>query len=201
MTNTPLNEQPSAISHIWYLHGFRSSAQSNKVEILKQYFPNCDIHGLEYEPHNPDQAANQIHKRIASLNTTDELLVLGTSLGGFWSRYIAHQYKVNALLINPSLHPDITLPVGVFYNYDDHEKEVSVSEEIRQTFNQYKISERPSSNVETFLAMDDEVISSKQSFLELYQDYPIHTYPTGKHRFTNFEKIIPAFIQAKFLTR
>lgn len=88
--------------NIWYLHGFRSSAKSPKVKAMQQAFPNCHVQGINYTPHSPVVAEeiliNEYEKLIGK---DDDLIIVGTSLGGFWARWLASELPVKSLMINP----------------------------------------------------------------------------------------------------
>ena len=111
---------------IIYLHGFRSSKKSSKFNILKNMFPKEKVISLDYSPHIPKLAEAQISKVITDNYHEYDILVIGTSLGGFWARWAAKQFHVKSILINPALHPDKTLSVGEFKSYQDSNKNIEV---------------------------------------------------------------------------
>lgn len=91
---------------IIYLHGFRSFSESNKFRLLQEMFPNEKVISLDYSPHDPELASQQITKVILEEEADiDDILVIGTSLGGFWARWAAASFSVKSILINPVLHP------------------------------------------------------------------------------------------------
>ncbi|MHC9510731.1 YqiA/YcfP family alpha/beta fold hydrolase [Kangiella sp. M94] len=178
--------------NIWYLHGFRSSAKSPKVKAMQQAFPNCHVQGINYTPHSPVVAEeiliNEYEKLIGK---DDELIVVGTSLGGFWARWLASELPVNSLMINPSLDPDKTLETGEFKVFGEFDESIKVTTKDLQDFNHYRVTSEPYGQCEVALAMDDEVLDSEKTAKELEGIYPIHTFDTGTHRFTEFERVFP----------
>lgn len=178
--------------NIWYLHGFRSSAKSPKVKAMQQAFPDCTVKGINYTPHSPIVAEeiliNEYEKLIGK---DDDLIVVGTSLGGFWARWLAAEVAVNGLLINPSLHPDQTLSSGEYKVYGEYDEVIKVTDKDLRDFEFYKIEEKPYGRCEVVLAMDDEVLDSGKTAKELDGIYPIHKFPDGSHRFTEFERVFP----------
>lgn len=182
--------------NIWYLHGFRSSANSPKVKAMQQAFPNCHVKGISYTPHSPLVAEeiliNEYEKLIGK---DDQLVVVGTSLGGFWARWLASKLPVKSLMINPSLHPDRTLETGEFKVYGEFDETIKVTDKDLQDFNHYKVTSEPYGHCEVALSMDDEVLDSEKAAKELEGIYPIHTFQTGSHRFTEFERVFPMIKQ------
>lgn len=178
--------------NIWYLHGFRSSAKSPKVKAMQQVFPNYHVHGISYTPHSPLVAEeiliNEYEKLIGK---DDDLVVVGTSLGGFWARWLASELPIKSLMINPSLHPDKTLETGEFKVYGEFDEIINVTDKDLQDFNHYKVISKPDGQCEVALAMDDEVLNSAKTVKELEGIYPIHIFETGTHRFTDFERVFP----------
>lgn len=178
--------------NIWYLHGFRSSAKSPKVKALQQAFPSCHVRGINYTPHSPVVAEeiliNEYEKLIGK---DDDLIVVGTSLGGFWARWLASELPIQSLMINPSLHPDKTLETGEFTVYGEFNEMIKVTNKDLQDFNHYKVTSQPYGKCQVALAMDDEVLDSSSTVKELEGIYPIHKFDTGTHRFTEFERVFP----------
>lgn len=97
----------SSLSHVLYLHGFRSSPLSAKARFLSAWFAK----------HRPDVAWScpqlpASPKASAELITTlvkdwphEHMLVMGSSLGGFYATWLAAQWGCKALLLNPAVHP------------------------------------------------------------------------------------------------
>ncbi|MAK55289.1 MAG: esterase [Pusillimonas sp.] len=94
---------------ILYLHGFRSSPLSTKAQMLKQELVK---HGLGNAwqcpqlPAGPQQAIDLCNNLIeskgkASPDTTEPLVIVGSSLGGFYAQYLAQKWACHAVLLNP----------------------------------------------------------------------------------------------------
>jgi hypothetical protein len=119
------------------------------------------------------------------------VLVIGTSLGGFWARWMANQFKVRSIMINPSLHPDKTLSAGTYLTYEDPPKLITVSRENLESFNRYKINKNESNagSAHVWVALDDEVLDAHNTIEELQGQYQITKFKTGGHRFSQFSKM------------
>jgi predicted esterase YcpF (UPF0227 family) len=94
---------------IVYLHGFNSSPQSHKAQIMRRFMAE---RGLAHEfacPALPPLAGGAM-KAIEPLIPNKPCL-LGSSLGGFYATYLAEKHGLKAVLINPAIDPQIGLRV------------------------------------------------------------------------------------------
>ncbi len=93
---------------IIYIHGFGSSGEGAKAKAFREYFKKENIGfiapSLSYVP---DLAIKTLCELIESYN--GEVKLIGSSLGGFYSIYLAQKYNLQAVLINPSIYPYETL--------------------------------------------------------------------------------------------
>ena len=92
---------------IVYLHGFNSSPQSHKAQLMARYMAS---RGLEKEfvcPALPPLASDAI-EAIEKLIQKNACLV-GSSLGGFYATYLAEKHGLKAVLINPAIEPHVGL--------------------------------------------------------------------------------------------
>ena len=174
---------------IIYLHGFRSSKKSSKFNILKNMFPKEKVISLDYSPHIPKLAEAQISKVITDNYHEYDILVIGTSLGGFWARWAAKQFHVKSILINPALHPDKTLSVGISKNYQDLNKDIEVTPENLTSFIDYKVEPSSETHAIVLLSMDDEIIDAHATNEELSNLHDVICFDSGRHRFNQFENM------------
>jgi predicted esterase YcpF (UPF0227 family) len=92
---------------ILYLHGFNSAPSSHKARTLQRYM---DERGLGSRlccpalPHHPRDATALIvneYQRLGAGNVT----LVGSSLGGFYSTWLAEKAGCRAVLIQPAVQP------------------------------------------------------------------------------------------------
>ena len=106
--------------NIIYIHGLDSDANSTKGLLLERYCQQYhpDINVLRPDLNKmPDQVFNQILLLIESLNNNTEnghiepsnTVLVGSSLGGYFSTLVSNHTGCAALLLNPSTQPHITL--------------------------------------------------------------------------------------------
>ena len=102
---------------ILYLHGFRSSPQSFKAQLLVQRMRALG-RDTEYRcpqlPASPREAI-ALASTIAAECVPDRLTLIGSSLGGYYATYLAEQFGCRAVLLNPAVKPprDLEKYVGV----------------------------------------------------------------------------------------
>ncbi|HEX5356278.1 MAG TPA: YqiA/YcfP family alpha/beta fold hydrolase [Aquabacterium sp.] len=119
-----------ASTHILYLHGFRSSPQSFKAQMLAGHLAQLKRQGAELVwccpqlPPSPADAWALIQQLTASWPTSD-MVVIGSSLGGFYATVLAEQRGCRCAVINPAVEParDLARYIGEqtsFHNPDDH---------------------------------------------------------------------------------
>lgn len=94
---------------IVYLHGFNSSPQSHKAQVMQRYMRE---RGLEKEfacPALPPLATEAIRAAENLTAGKKSVCFVGSSLGGFYATYLAETHGVKAVLINPAIDPHIGL--------------------------------------------------------------------------------------------
>ncbi|PHS16410.1 MAG: hypothetical protein COA86_12315 [Kangiella sp.] len=186
---------------IIYLHGFRSTGNSGKTQTLRTMFPNHKVIGCDYAPHSPLVAEQQLRELIAkeieseskSREGHESVIVIGTSLGGFWARWMAKEFGVKALIINPSLHPDSTLPTGEFEIYDESHSLIKVTSDDLESFKQYKVAsgDARALKCEVWVAINDELLDADAIVEELEDIHNLKTFESGGHRFSQFGEMKP----------
>ena len=97
-----------ALTHLLYLHGFRSSPQSTKARMVAEHVSRQHPELAWWCPQlppSPRQAADALRAGIADWPRAS-MAVIGSSLGGFYATWIAEQTGCRAVLLNPAVHPD-----------------------------------------------------------------------------------------------
>ncbi len=102
---------------ILYLHGFRSSPQSFKAQLLAermQALGRADEYLCPQLPASPRAAVEQA-LQLAQSCPAAELSIIGSSLGGYYATWLAEQLGCRAVLLNPAVKPprDLEPHVGV----------------------------------------------------------------------------------------
>jgi uncharacterized protein len=89
---------------IVYLHGFNSSPQSHKAQLLARYMAQLGLASKYACPALPPLASQAI-REIESRLTNEAACFVGSSLGGFYATYLAEKHRAKAVLINPAIKP------------------------------------------------------------------------------------------------
>ena len=104
------------ITHLLYLHGFRSSPLSMKARKtaawVHQHRPDIEWWCPQLPP-SPRAAMEMINERFDSWPMQNSS-VIGSSLGGFYATALAQRTGCRAVLLNPAVYParDLTKYVG-----------------------------------------------------------------------------------------
>ena len=94
-------------THLLYLHGFRSSPQSTKAQIMAARV-QADHKNVRWWcpqlPPSPREAMALIQRGTADW-PADQMAVVGSSLGGFYATALAQQRGCRAVVLNPAVDP------------------------------------------------------------------------------------------------
>ena len=94
---------------ILYLHGFNSSPQSHKAQVLGRYLEEQGL-GAHYAcPALPPEAGQAISEIEKLIKKSKSVGLVGSSLGGFYATYLAEKHDARAVLINPAIDPHVGL--------------------------------------------------------------------------------------------
>lgn len=178
---------------IIYIHGFKSSGESEKSKQLKAAFPKDTVIAPDFSA-NPVEAVQQLHSIIAE--HLEPTIVIGTSLGGFYASYLAVVYDIPAFIINPSLEPHVSLidKIGKYKRFGsgtDYNFESPYLDELKKMFDKMHSSHKRASNLHFYLSADDDVVK----FDKLDDLFPSRqhakVFTNAGHRFSRFTEIFP----------
>jgi uncharacterized protein len=111
-----------------YLHGFRSSPRSSKARMTGDAIAHRVEQGAPIEWYCPQlhaspQESMDMVRRHIDASKADRLSVIGSSLGGFYTNYLAEQYGCKGIALNPAVRAGRELEphVGMMTAYDSEE--------------------------------------------------------------------------------
>lgn len=124
---------------ILYLHGFRSSPSSFKARLLARHFAaigRADEFVCPQLPASP-AAAITLAQQLIDQYRGNRLVLIGSSLGGYYATYLAEQNHCKAVLVNPAVKPprDLEKYVGVstaFHSDEPFEFKHAYIDELKQ---------------------------------------------------------------------
>ena len=111
-----------------YLHGFRSSPRSSKAVMTGEAVAalSSPANPIEwYCPQllaSPKESMDMVTAYIDA-STYDRLVVIGSSLGGFYANYLAEKYGCKAIALNPAVRAarELAPHLGMMTAYDSDE--------------------------------------------------------------------------------
>tara|TARA_R110000744_G_scaffold20143_8_gene52936 strand:+ start:4032 stop:4631 length:600 start_codon:yes stop_codon:yes gene_type:complete len=179
--------------NILYIHGFNSSPLSMKAENTRKYFaqnfPEINFHCPQIAS-SPNEAIKQLEDIIA-LEPSASWLLMGSSLGGYFSTYLAEKYQLQAVLINPAVKPFelMTDYLGEQVNpYTKERYQVNVQHIVElKALEQQNISKN---NYLVMVQTGDEVLDYQQA-VEKYRHCQLVVEQGGDHSFINYENSLP----------
>jgi predicted esterase YcpF (UPF0227 family) len=94
---------------IVYLHGFNSSPQSHKAQVLERYMEERGLLREYACPALPVSAHAALARIERMVEGRGPVCYLGSSLGGFYATYMVEKHGGKAVLINPAIDPHVGL--------------------------------------------------------------------------------------------
>ncbi|MBP9652755.1 MAG: esterase [Rhodocyclaceae bacterium] len=187
---------------IVYLHGFRSSPQSNKAQRLKARMAARglgDLFWCEQLPPSPRAAIALAEKQIAA--AAAPVTVVGSSLGGCYATHLAEKHRLKGVLVNPAVVAHLSLaefvgPQTNLYTGEVFEFKPEYIEELRA------IEVPRISRPQDFLLLvetGDEVLDYRQAVVK-YAGARQVVLEGGDHSFTRWDAYLDAVLEFAGLT-
>lgn len=175
-----------------YLHGFNSSPESHKAQVLRRFMAE---RGLEHEyacPALPPLAADAM--RAIQPLIARRPCFLGSSLGGFYATYLAEKHGLKAVLINPAIDPHIGLRayLGPQKNLHSGEPYELTEEHLREWQALYVERVTPRRYL-LIVETGDEVLDYRRA-VERYAGAEQVVVPGGDHSLQSFPQHLPRIL-------
>ncbi|QWE09502.1 YqiA/YcfP family alpha/beta fold hydrolase [Polynucleobacter ibericus] len=111
-----------------YLHGFRSSPRSSKAVMTGEAIKALSTLDERVEWYCPQllaspKASMDLVVKYIEESKHDRLVVIGSSLGGYYTNYLAEKYDCKAVALNPAVRApkELASHVGMLTSYDTDE--------------------------------------------------------------------------------
>ncbi|MDW5378224.1 YqiA/YcfP family alpha/beta fold hydrolase [Halomonas sp. HP20-15] len=101
--------QVAPVDGVLYLHGFNSGSDSPKARLMREACARIEHRGgplpcrTPHLSHRPAEALASAEAALAELG--DNVLLVGSSMGGFLASVLAERHDLAAVLINPAVNP------------------------------------------------------------------------------------------------
>jgi len=186
--------------NVLYIHGFNSSPLSIKAEQTRQYlarnFPDVGYYCPQLAT-TPCEAIEQLSQIIEQSEVDCQWYLVGSSLGGYFSSYLAEKFDCRAVLVNPAITPYELLHdyIGeqvnpyteeVYQVTEDHIEQLKVLEQSAP-----QIDSQQKNNYLVMVQTGDEVLNYQQA-VEKYQHCRLIVQEGGDHSFISFDKCLPS---------
>ncbi len=185
-----------------YLHGFRSSPQSAKSQLMAQKVAAANRSGAGIVWHSPQvpssareaiASALQCALRGAEQGSDDRLAIIGSSLGGFYASALAERLLklgvyARCVLLNPAAFParDLAAYIGRVQNWHDEGDFEFTAQHVDELASIDAHSLTRPERYMAVIAKGDELLS----WQEMTARYPVGTLRLlggGDHALSDFE--------------
>ena len=148
---------------------------------------------------SPNAAISQLEEIIASKPNT-KWHFIGSSLGGYFSTYLAEKYQAKAVLVNPAITPYLLLSdyIGWQTNPYTNERYQVTADHMEQlkALEQQKITE----NLYQVMVQTGDEVLDYQLAVDKFQHSQLIVQQGGDHSFINFADMLPAITEFLALT-
>lgn len=186
---------------IIYLHGFQSSSNAMKAQILKKELAPYDFinfAALDF-PEDLSKSLEYLKEYIQKEKQDNDVCLIGSSLGGFLSLLLSIELKVKVALINPCLYPSkwvtkanlVNKNLENFYTHEKFRIDTDVIAYLQRK--EQQLVQYDPSLVSVYLQTGDEVLDYKYA-LNFFDKIDVDVELGGSHRYDNFESKIPKII-------
>ncbi|HEX7441853.1 MAG TPA: YqiA/YcfP family alpha/beta fold hydrolase [Caldimonas sp.] len=192
------------VTHLLYLHGFRSSPQSAKARKVAAWVARHRPDLTWWCPQLPPSPRAALDGVFDTLGhwPHERMAVIGSSLGGFYATAVAERAGCRAVLLNPAVDParDLAAHVGETTAWHSDERfffSPEFVDELRAlTAPALTLPER----YFAIIAKGDEVLSWQEMF-EHYRFATVKLLEGGDHALSDFDAHLPDVVRFLGLAR
>jgi len=186
------------VTHLLYLHGFRSSPQSTKARKFAAWVaanrPEL-VWWCPQLPASPTAAMREVMAGVAGWRV-DRMAVIGSSLGGFYATAVAERRGCRAVLLNPGVDParDLADAIGAttaWHSSEPFDFRPEYIDELRAIAPPAKLTDLD--RYFAVIAKGDEVLSWRE-MSERYAGARVRLIEGSDHALSDFDDHFPAVL-------
>jgi len=186
------------VTHLLYLHGFRSSPQSTKARKFAAWVAAHRPDLVWWCPQLPASPAEAMRNVMEGTSTwpADRMAVVGSSLGGFYATAVAERRGCRAVLLNPGVDParDLADAVGAttaWHNGEPFDFRPEYVDELRAIAPPAQLTDLD--RYFAVIAKGDEVLSWRE-MSERYAGARVRLLEGSDHAISDFDQNFPAVL-------
>lgn len=186
------------LTHLLYLHGFRSSPQSQKARTMAQHMATQHPEVRWWCPQLPPSPSEAMALLMQGIKDwpRESMAVIGSSLGGFYATAVAEHTGCKAVLLNPAVNParDLAKYIGEQTGWHDPQERFFFKPEFVQELRdltQPDLKQPP--NYLAVIAKGDEVLDWREMHAR-YAKSHLRLIEGGDHAISDFDQHLPAVL-------
>lgn len=187
------------LTHLLYLHGFRSSPRSFKATLMAQWMAE---HRPQIQwccpqlPPSPREAMDLV-EGLTNGWPQAGMAVIGSSLGGFYATVLAERRGCRAVVLNPAVNParDLAAHIGVQTSY--HDPGLAFEFTSAHVNELHTMTPPPLANASRYaavIAKGDELLDWREMQAR-YQGARILLLEGGDHALSQFDQQLPFVLE------
>lgn len=175
---------------ILYLHGYDSSSQGNKPQLLRQLYPHNPLL-IPDLPLDPIECMKLTEDTLCT--APNDTIIIGASLGGFFAYYLAAKYQKDCLLINPVFQPAMEAKKLLEKEPNhDRKKVLLTAADVYLSYSSHLDKMKHPTNCFVALGDKDTTIDPAASSLH-FSDAFVKNYPDDHYMFESFNTVMREF--------
>ena len=185
-------------THLLYLHGFRSSPQSAKAQIMAKWVRAHHPSVTWWCPQLPASPAQAIDLLLEGTATwpRGHMAVMGSSLGGFYAAWLSAHKGVPAVLINPAVHPsrDLARYIGEHPVWQDPAQSIFFEPAYVQQLMRLESQSSPTQPATLALIAKGDEVLDWQEMLARHQTGQVRLIEGSDHALSDFDQHLPEIL-------
>ena len=186
------------LTHLLYLHGFRSSPQSQKARTMAQHMTTQHPEVRWWCPQLPPSPSEAMALLMQGIKDwpRESMAVIGSSLGGFYATAVAEQTGCKAVLFNPAVNParDLAKYIGEQTSWHEPQERFFFKPEFVQELRDLTLADlKQPQNYLAVIAKGDEVLDWREMHAR-YAKSRLRLLEGGDHAISDFDQHLPAVL-------